>query len=697
MAAINSTTSGVGGNWSATSTWSGGVVPKNGDTVVLTRPVVVDVNTTVGASNGNWASGGNPAAIQLGTGGTLTIAAGVKLTCRGDLYANTGFANVVTGLTLNAGSIFEFDASQEASPFAVNYRFFNNTGGFVYGLSLVANGAQANPCYFQSNVNGGNGGIVGTSAAGNITATWCNFLRIGTATMTCWYASFNVNKVNVSITNCTFDTCGQIGCGSQISSANGTATFTNVLFINSLGANFNSAITAFATYTNVVFDVNFGGAGVSPTTMAGATFQTCFFFDMVMNVASSSLKWATFTNNFFRTMRQGGSIPAGDVSNTVWVFDQHDITGVTNNPHYCFGSANFNVTFNGIIFECTDVDNEGDCFLTTASVPASTVTMTMKNSLHIPNCVFDNPGTPVTHFGVGAPKPQTDYQHGTYLSGIQGWNHSETGAVGAGSILNFKSNIAWDYPAYNVNPRGWLISDDGFQASPVQNAYLPANADRNCKWNVLLTTAFSTTPGGIVGRPNCTGQANGYISKLSGSPGVHDLNGVNPMFVDTTRNTPTFDTVCLGNVAPSTWASHGSTDTFTVGQIVSNNNAGYYGATVVNFRCIQTHVKSTASSEPGSSIPGGTAATWRQYWELASLQSIRNGVAQGANGLPNTFSNTALQLSNVDAIKLLWTWIRAGFAPQNTSLRQAGTDGQDIGAVPCVGAYQHNQMMMGCC
>jgi len=58
------------GDWSDTATWVGGVVPTNGDTVVVTHDVVVDVNVTIGRSgpSGNPRIAG-PTAVDADGGG----------------------------------------------------------------------------------------------------------------------------------------------------------------------------------------------------------------------------------------------------------------------------------------------------------------------------------------------------------------------------------------------------------------------------------------------------------------------------------------------------------------------------------------------------------------------------------------------------------------------------------------------------
>ncbi|MEW6214542.1 MAG: G8 domain-containing protein, partial [Nitrospirota bacterium] len=81
MAAI---TSAQSGNWSATTTWTGGVVPIEGDTVTIqdTHVVTIDQNITIGDDT-------TTAAINIAAGGKLellsTAAADYILTLKGDL------------------------------------------------------------------------------------------------------------------------------------------------------------------------------------------------------------------------------------------------------------------------------------------------------------------------------------------------------------------------------------------------------------------------------------------------------------------------------------------------------------------------------------------------------------------------------------------------------------------------------------
>lgn len=64
-------TSAAAGNWSAGATWTGGVAPGTGDQAVINHAVAVDVNTTIGDDRPTQYQGTRPSVEATGTGGSL--------------------------------------------------------------------------------------------------------------------------------------------------------------------------------------------------------------------------------------------------------------------------------------------------------------------------------------------------------------------------------------------------------------------------------------------------------------------------------------------------------------------------------------------------------------------------------------------------------------------------------------------------
>jgi hypothetical protein len=65
------------GNWSATGTWTGGVVPGPGDTATVNHAVTLDANATVGgidpASTGVILATNSQLRLLIGAGGRPTL------------------------------------------------------------------------------------------------------------------------------------------------------------------------------------------------------------------------------------------------------------------------------------------------------------------------------------------------------------------------------------------------------------------------------------------------------------------------------------------------------------------------------------------------------------------------------------------------------------------------------------------------
>lgn len=676
MAAItNAVTTGTA-NWSTAGTWTGGVVPGNGDTVILSGSVTITVNanTTIGASNGAFVSGTNPAAIQMNATAKLIVATGVTLTVRGDFIFNSTSSVAGFGLTMNAGSTFTWDSSA-TTPTTTRYKMTPISSN-CYLCSIRGLGTSGSHVTMNSNAGGGSGGLIYNGTGSNFGsmnlaytdfANWGSGVTATTAALTTyWNSSQSVTWDHVQFTNC--------GYYHQAVQNTGGWPFTmaNVLWhTNSTVTGINMDDFQNLTATNVVFD-----SQQTTGNYTNASFDTCMWRNGFSPAGNASL-WSHFNNNFLRLGSNVNAASEGPATNTIVLADT-----ATANPHYLIENSDaMPFTWSGIILDQTGTDQSGDGY-SLVDNPSTVQTCTIRNSLNLPNAALASNGTGCSLGGLFGPNGRVDIQHITYNISTQGVSFSENTANTPGTILAFKNNIAWA----NSLGSGFVMYDTGHLGSSTgltTDVVSPTSADFNCKLNANATFPSATW---------FTNQGNGYAGAFSATPGAHDITQ-NPRFVDTTRNTATFDADYLGTVAGSTWASQPSTHTFTVGDIVSNNNAAFYGGHVINFRCTATHVKSLANSEPGF------GSSYRLNWELNTLAQLRNGIFSSL-----TFSDDRLLLAgstlqtcqNVDIITLLRSWISAGWAPQNCSLRERGSDGSDIGAVPCVGSFQQQQSMMGC-
>ena len=120
-AAITST---ANGNWNNTATWTGGVVPGDGDTVTITHNVTVTADVTIGNSPLDTASSA-PAnyvvMLQRTNGSTsngqLTINSGATFRVRGSVGVTGTNSSYAPIITLQPGSTWIFDNT--AQPTAV--------------------------------------------------------------------------------------------------------------------------------------------------------------------------------------------------------------------------------------------------------------------------------------------------------------------------------------------------------------------------------------------------------------------------------------------------------------------------------------------------------------------------------------------------------------------------------------------------
>lgn len=521
--------SAAAGNWSNTATWSGGVVPGNGDTVTLGHNVTVDVDTTIGVSGVN-----GTAAITITTNNrVLTIASGVRLTLRGDLIYRGTYGNKTYVLVLNAGAKLRFDSSQAASPSTTKYNARPNGGGTC--ASILINGTATDICEVDSDAGGGNGWFSrnGFGATGDFEAYYCNFTRIGDATNPFYQIQYGDNGINANKTildHCILDACGIVEATNALQT-NGTWRATDSTFRNSQHATrsmvsptaTNSGTTK--TLANSVFDKEVA-VGDGAYEIGGA-----IFLEGNNSGARTVVTVQTAGPLFLRRTTQPAIDALGDYNDFYFIKD--DTGGSFSNPHFLtqLGRVNRNYSMQNGVLEYTGTDNSGDAFATINT--ASARVHTLKNNLCLPVSQGAGAGRGFGKFLSGG-SANVDWvvEHNTYPSDKDdvesGISHGELAGEHAGMFDSIKSNLAWSPTSGQSLVLSRLIGT-------LQDAAAAADVTYNVTWN------------GFSGSDGVGFHSHSVGTMFSGSgPGGTNFNIATDPFVDRTRRMATWDAALGG-------------------------------------------------------------------------------------------------------------------------------------------------------
>ena len=640
------------GNWSDSSTWTYGRVPTGGYRALITHVVTVDSSAEIGSSppsQATWDGSGaatDPAIdLTVSGSGKLVIAEDQTLACRGSAYFNVGSSsNIQTGFQMDAGSSFIFDSSR-ASDDQSRY-------GFIQGLynQFDINGTSPKRCSFNSASGYGRGAFTYDIDLGHCgSAAYCDFSRLGTASQEAFRASPSAAQYGdvCDITNCTWDDCGQIRL--HLKGTSSTVRWNDTTLTNSLAATPFFARTLSPT-TPAVQEIKRSVFG--PNVLIDNddwTIEGNFFEDWISTSAMTD-GYTSFKDNMLRaqglttTTLFRGTIEDNYIIHDSTEVNWGDFTGQSETATDTIVQGNVWDTTSPTIIEASDII-AFDC--------DSTGEIVVQYNIMIP-----------TPFGIAQGKFVSDFrtetgsrcliEHNTIASSTHGdpEDNIETG-IGVGEriflgedddetdSLTIQSNIFWKPPALAANAGGFVLARH--QSSTFQDFATAANVTHNWGWGLA---AGSEEPALSVNGFHCADTDTAMFS--AGAPS-HVGEG-DPGFLDETRNLATYDVESLSEAVAAAWAT---STAYSAGDVRSNTDADFYNSTAINFHCTTDHT-SGASTEPG------VGADWRDYWELNGFEKIREDRTRIAS---------------------LVSWVKAGFAPSNASLEDAGHDAVTVGAV----------------
>ena len=512
MAAI---TTAANGNWSATGTWTGGVVPGNGDTVTLNHNVTVDTAVTVGHSPGNADA---TKAIAWGAVNKL-LTVNAPLTIRGDVSLKANTTKTTLILVQGAGAGIEIDSSASASPSATKYQILTQDANNGYSL-IRFEGTATDRVFFRSNAGGGNGYLTrgGFAVGGWLRARYTDFTRIGDSSQAFYdYYLGNNAGAEVDLESCILDGCGLLTSATAVVTG-GTNRRVNCTYKNTAHA---TKCEVFPPFTNsgtkliagCVFDrqVDFGQGSwqVSTAVSDGNLFMEGYS-------ATVGTKWGSSVGNCVRRSTQPGLNVFADLTDELWYK-----AGSINNAHHLVYGVTSSLTMTGVILATENANGVGDAMQPGA--PSGARTYRNVNCYLLPD--ETSGAQPGKLQGAGGNANVTiENEHCTYIStaaGETGTGYGETYA-GYDGIVKTKSCLAW---SPNAGEASILIR----QAGSVQQSNA-ANFVNNAIWNGRTGT-----------------DALGYNSISAGTifsgspPGGSDIVLSGDPFFDRTRNVATWD------------------------------------------------------------------------------------------------------------------------------------------------------------
>jgi hypothetical protein len=355
-----------------------------------------------------------------------------------------------------------------------------------------------------------------------VQASYCDFLRVGSATQNALTATFGGDTEGCSFDHCTFTSTGPWNIANP---GNGTPmSFTDCTFSSSLQTTCltwltNQAATAVRTLARNYFDQSVGGFA----TASGVSCEDCVF-ENYQSMDPGLGVWNYFRNCLERLTAAGGGqitgdIPGGDETNVYVLADNQN-----GNPHVYGVQANG--VFDGMIVEYTGpfLTDGGDFVIYQTALD-----ITIKNSIFLKAQADGNIGTNVFNSQIG---PSKAYYNTIFTGGQGGCATGEFG-TSAHTYTGYKSNVCYmESYSGTYGQHVYCSLHTGSPNSELKDVVDGETCLNNVAWNLWPAYAYTTDHPGIAGV--------GYDTYTTNAPGVNDLRlangGQGPGFVDTSRN-----------------------------------------------------------------------------------------------------------------------------------------------------------------
>ena len=570
-------TSAKSGNWSDTSTWTGGVVPGDGDFVEIRHAVMINQNV------GTLGGGGIKRITINAAAASLTVDNSVARTI---IFASTGTDPVGTGTNLSPGTdatMFGFFCSKGS---------MNLTGTDANPVTITS-ADDSSPIYFHHDW-----GDLGTYNGFSLTLSYCVIRHLGTNVAGFYGINYDFRGGSVSVSHCDISDFYY-----AFYSVSGPMVFS---FTNNTFSGARGKYTIYANAQIATNSVITDNTETSPT-VSGILFYTNY------RTASLNFQRNAVTGN---TSYKRGLILVGSSGTAT---GGNVISGNLAKNYYNASNTDFkNISINLYTGDTTsvisnNVSEGGHQEISLAALTSSAAALVQYNYLAEYSDAANAQGIIMNYDGTSLIK-------NNILNLLTQNNNINFMAyrTSSGPILDNNTLIAAGSKTAN---RGMLFGESGF---PVSGAKVRNN---------IISGSFNT---GLTGENSL----NTFTVDAMWSSGVHHNN------------------------------VYGATNSYsplaTSGTGFGDGTREHPNAVYGDLSVDPQFVNSSVSFTDWDLINGGPGT----YDNIFTQLGYRSGIAGTYN--------------SAYSIESLRQYMFAGFAPKNTALKGAASDGGDIGAVPVV-------------